>query len=255
MGKKKKKKVVTPTSFKQAAVWSKPASYAPRYVGMIGKARVYGGDKYARDDKLWTAVIDANNMIPPESPIAKWHNVPTGLVDAGHMLRPAFLGLNWDDGGTPQLDRAWWVMCVEWVSWLEGNVLVCCHGGMGRTGTMLAALFGVYFTKGKSDKDELDGGSIVEWVREHYLETAIETETQIDYLDLDLGLPVGVDDVGSFELLHRAAAPVNTTLAGWSAVDEPCFECGAEVGKAHDPACTSFYWEAKMGDIEDAGSK
>lgn len=269
-------------TFKQAGaatagrVWNTCTVSSPRFVGVIGQARIYGGGWMAADDKLWHCIIDAASSVPPRHPVLKAVNVPESLAKH-ESLENSFLAIDWPDGGIPQLSIEWWRECVQWLMTIEGNVLVCCHGGIGRTGTMLAALFGVYHLEvlGKSEK-EAGMQSIIDWVRAEYHMDAIETAAQIDYLEHDLGLPVDALDEGS---IYAYTSPAYDD-DGWSQFDDTkpygttadvddvphgkeeidkmfehtgtfCYYCLAEVGQPHKSDCEVLVWEETVGERKE----
>ena len=97
--------------------------------------------------------------------------------------------IDWRDFGVPDLSRAFWEsmvvalkrICQERGGYLD--VFVCCMGGHGRTGTalsILAALFGVV----------PDDMCPVQYVRDHYCNNAVETDSQLKYVESMTGRKV-----------------------------------------------------------------
>lgn len=92
--------------------------------------------------------------------------------------------IEWRDYGTPLIDADFWIALVE--DLLEASadkeidVLVMCQGGHGRTGTalaILAVLLGHVPV----------GACPVEWVRENYCDEAVESNSQLNYIEAITG--------------------------------------------------------------------
>ena len=94
------------------------------------------------------------------------------------------LSIDWADGTAHTLDVTWWETLVEAIKVLpvESSVAVCCVGGTGRTGTVLAILAGLTHQLGPDDTDP------VQWMRAHYYDDAVETEEQMWYVEDITGL-------------------------------------------------------------------
>ncbi len=115
---------------------------------------------------------------------------------------PAIVGLAWPDRGVPNLGRSWWKSLAGEIKALDGKVGVCCMGGHGRTGTMLAIL--VPMLGGVKGKKKCP----VTWVRKNYCKEAVESDAQLDYVEYITGRPVTVkasDDVKSYVPLPYVA--------------------------------------------------
>lgn len=85
--------------------------------------------------------------------------------------------VNWPDFGVPgQLDRNWWDAFVQDLKEIDGNVVMFCQGGHGRTGTA-ACILGVLAGQVPVGEDP------VQWVRENYCQSAVETWEQIFYIE------------------------------------------------------------------------
>jgi len=71
------------------------------------------------------------------------------------------------------------------------NVLICCTGGHGRTGTILACILGQL----RPELVQLNSSiNIVDYIRMKYCEHAIENSTQEDFVLDFFGLPIPVRD-------------------------------------------------------------
>ncbi len=110
---------------------------------------------------------------------------------------PAIVGLSWPDRGVPNLGRSWWKSLAGEIKALNGKVGVCCTGGHGRTGTMLAIL--IPLLGGVKGKKKCP----VAWVRENYCKEAVESDAQLDYVEYITGRVVKVD--ASDDIKHDLA--------------------------------------------------
>jgi hypothetical protein len=90
-----------------------------------------------------------------------------------HVVAPPILRLHWTDMGVPPVQYAFWGELLELLP--EGVTKVCCHGGHGRTGTALAALYLVATPTATAD-------DAIELVRTDHCSRAIETAGQEEYL-------------------------------------------------------------------------
>lgn len=90
-----------------------------------------------------------------------------------HVVSPPILRLHWTDMGVPPVQHAFWEELLELLP--EGVTKICCHGGHGRTGTALAALYLVATPTATADE-------AIELVRKDHCSRAIETAGQEEYL-------------------------------------------------------------------------
>ena len=93
-----------------------------------------------------------------------------------------------EDFGAPELPAVFWHDL--WADLVEhpGHVLICCGGGHGRTGMVLAILACV---AGVVPEEE----DPVEWVRKRYCINAVETLEQINYISSVTGRKVNAKPV------------------------------------------------------------
>ena len=102
----------------------------------------------------------------------KFMLVPKAKIKADEMV------LDWSDGSAPRLQPIFW---PAFVSEVKANgyqdIVVCCFAGHGRTGTALACL-------ALAMNLATDPDSAVDFVRKHHCNRAIETFSQIDYIEI-----------------------------------------------------------------------
>jgi hypothetical protein len=86
----------------------------------------------------------------------------------------------WDDGAAPwNLRQAFWKELARWLVEQNRDVIVCCMGGHGRTGTALAIL--THFIRPEISRNFR---CVVSWLRKIYCDQAVETYEQIQYIEL-----------------------------------------------------------------------
>jgi hypothetical protein len=128
-----------------------------------------------------------------------------------HMKGPGeVIQFHWTDGGAPPVKAEFWRALIETVG--TGHLVFACVGGHGRTGTSLAALL---ITHGWSVRES------IAFLRDVYCEEAVETSTQILYLN---SLPIGKE---------RTAIPVDPKWT-WTPEQEANAKIyGAKEGASH----------------------
>ncbi len=128
--------------------------------------------------------------------------LPGALFD---WAPPACVGITWPDRGIPALGAAWWRELAKALPAVKGDIGVCCMGGHGRTGVMLAILAALL---GKVKK----GDCPVEWVRAHYCNSTVESEAQADYVERITGRKVFAEPSDALR-----PTPMATVWAGGAA--------------------------------------
>jgi len=141
----------------------------------------------------------------------------SGNVDAEAMFPAALMHgpandvavieIAWDDGGVPiGLSKDWWQLMADTLMTIDGDVAVCCVGGHGRTGTFLAIVMAL------TGKVPL-GGDPVKAMRDAYCDTAVETQSQVNYIERITGMLVS--EAPSDHHRHKAAVKV-VGGTGWT---------------------------------------
>lgn len=115
--------------------------------------------------------------------------------------------ISWPDGGIPKVSGSFWYNLAEYLVQRDRPVIIACMGGHGRTGTALALLGGIYNLHGEAD--------LGEWVRAHHCRHAIETYSQLDYIEDTLGISSIIEPSWS----------KNAWTASKQYHTEPCKEC------------------------------
>jgi hypothetical protein len=142
-------------------------------VDKIGSVTVFAGG-WSRDLVIppHTLVIDLTGREAPAAFSSVKDVSVSGWADYDIISLPV------KDFGTPHVDAGWWSnfasQVIQHCLTAGQNVLVCCDGGHGRTGTILAIL--LWHWKGQPDID------MVSWVRRNYCEFAVETPAQEKYV-------------------------------------------------------------------------
>ncbi len=142
--------------------------------GLVFKGGGLHRELVLRDELVITAVSDPS--------VVKVSGISAaGLED---YMNPS-ISLEWDDGLGFQLKKDFWYALLAKIRGQKRDVLCMCFGGHGRTGTMLsifAALTGA--TKGDP----------VQFVRDHYCKEAVETATQIRYIEEVTGRKIEAEE-------------------------------------------------------------
>jgi hypothetical protein len=102
------------------------------------------------------------------------------------IKQPEIIQVGWADFYIPSLSKAWWMnLNNHLLKHPKGTLYVHCYGGHGRTGTALAILAAL------NDFHHMDKArDPVAWVRKHYCKEAVESGTQIEYIEEITGATV-----------------------------------------------------------------
>jgi len=119
--------------------------------------------------------------------------IETDIVKLYNFKAPQLLRKNnpvvrisWPDYDIPELDRQFWLDLIEvinrkWTTHEITGVTACCVGGHGRTGTTLAILAGL---------TDVCRSDPVLFIRKHYCKRAVESKSQIKYIEEMTGIKV-----------------------------------------------------------------
>src|SRR3990172_128587 len=101
------------------------------------------------------------------------------MMLASHIPKRLRVGVDWPDMGIPLLDKEFWLALLSDLEQLAANVknkplnvVACCQGGHGRTGSALSVIAGLYKL----------ADNPVEFVRKKYCDKAVETTGQVNYV-------------------------------------------------------------------------
>ena len=149
----------------------------------LGKASIHAGSIASRvtTNSQWGLVINLTGD-SYMSPMVAGYNGAESIAARFLDVSPQYAGypelvIDWSDGEVPDITEKEWQALVEDLKDFDGNVLIHCMGGHGRTGTLLTILGHL-------------GGVIttdpVKWVREQYCKKTVETTAQIEYLKTEI---------------------------------------------------------------------
>lgn len=139
-----------------------------------------GGYSYQADPTCVDIVLDLSGMVKRQ-----YWTLPARWTCS--ELFPEIVDLYIPDGETPSVDRRFWEQLWTDLARDTSNnggsldVLVMCLAGHGRTGTVLACLG---LASGVIDP----AADPVQWIRDHYCQSAVETDEQLDYIELTFGV-------------------------------------------------------------------
>lgn len=164
-----------------------PCHVEGKYLFSIGKARIHAGGLHARTvlGKTWGLVINLTGHSHAGPEITQLNGA--GSICPGFVnFIPVSTGypelvIDWPDGQVPSLRRKNWCKLVADLEAFDGDVLIHCHGGHGRTGTLLAILGHL--------GGPLHGKDSVKWLRSAYCAKVVETQAQITYLAKNMNIP------------------------------------------------------------------
>lgn len=144
----------------------------------IGKAKIWAGSKYQAESEYgWALAVPllGHTFSTATAPVMFNSVVGDLLPKSLAAFKPVpVMSIDWPDGAIPPLKAAWWEEFFQALHKVEGDVVIYCQGGHGRTGTalsILAAKIGL-----------LKKGCPVLWVRKNYCAKAVETTAQINYI-------------------------------------------------------------------------
>lgn len=208
----------------------KETSFTKNYHTHDGKALVFEADGrqffaagYGDADPAdYAMVLDLANLIGPHRRFwtrdaiippsgKKWlalnseiavgkDNVAQGTSYVMPVMPQNVVHFNWPDGGIIRGAHTFWEKLFAQMP--KGKILVCCFGGHGRTGTALACLLMI---TGLADSSY----EAILTVRAQHCEHAVETTTQVEYLDAlayDWGLGQHGKDANKVPMGGSAAA-------------------------------------------------
>ena len=164
----------------------------PKKVMEIGGVSVYGSAAFLvfRIPNISLRIdlsgLDLGNTQLVGGNTAAYAQLPKGLF----TQKVPSLSIDWQDGTAHTLDVTWWETLISAIEALPdgSSVAVCCVGGTGRTGTVLAILAGLTGQLGFNEDAQAMETDPVQWLRDHYYDDAVESEEQMWYVEDITGL-------------------------------------------------------------------
>ena len=123
-----------------------------------------------RDYRRFKLIIDCADVVDEYG----GHRFPKGYENLSEfcLTMPPVIKLGWRDYAAPALRFQFWEKLYE--SLPDGDILLCCVGGHGRSGTALAAILIIAWN--------ITAAKAIQTVRAHHCDSAIETAGQREYL-------------------------------------------------------------------------
>lgn len=164
----------------------------------VGKCRVFAGSKVQAMLSLeWDLMVSClgNQAVDrPDNPISGNAGAKELLGEDLMVVQPPpWFGIDWPDRSAPTLARSWWIKFTEALENIDGDVVFFCVGGHGRTGTALSCIVGLseYVRPAKKTKNGKSPAPIkkstdfdpVLFVRSQYCDEAVESGSQMDYIE------------------------------------------------------------------------
>lgn len=136
--------------------------------------RLYGGG-CTRGLQIYknSIMIDLGNVID-FTPV-EFHGLEPTQSLKNSVNDYSLIRIEWADGSVPSLPMLFWDELAEMLIEQNRPVVCCCVGGHGRTGTALAILAHKFGITGERCP--------VQWVRLNYCDEAVESLSQIEYIE------------------------------------------------------------------------
>jgi hypothetical protein len=156
---------------------------------------------YKSPVKIWAGGKSPNTPIPIGSTVLDLVGGLRSPISGLDALESRIVRIDWPDMGIPAIDREGWQRIAKALVNLRKPIMVACLAGHGRTGTCLTIL-GCLLGQIPRKMDP------VLWVRDHYCANAVESKSQIDYIE---------------EMTQRstAAKPSHATSYSWTGGGKP----------------------------------
>ncbi len=176
-----------------------PCHIGPCYITTIGNVDFYAGSALEvkdNDDGYFDLIISLGHKLTQHSKTIEVMETNSELVES-IMPEELFdvpatprICMKWEDHSVPLMDRKWWVDFFEAFSRVKVSMKVGVHcvGGHGRTGTFMAIL-GNYAGELQKGEDP------VQWIRDVYCHKAVESKSQLDYVEKITGRKTECDIV------------------------------------------------------------
>lgn len=165
--------------------WNSHCHTSPSKVYKLGDSQIWAGRWIdMQQDLNWDLRIRLNDAWALRAGAGdRIINANQGAKDllgsaAEDIVYPPTIDIDWEDYGTPPLDREWWQNLTNQIKSLKGphNVAVYCQGGHGRTGTALSIMASLDGTLVPKNID------CVEFVRKSYCQEVVESWAQMNYI-------------------------------------------------------------------------
>jgi hypothetical protein len=159
--------------------------------------------------KVFAGGFTPRTPIPIGATVLDLHGGLHSPITGHPMLESQVIKINWPDMSIPAIDRDGWLRVARVLSNLRRPLFVGCGAGHGRTGTALV-IIGCLLGQIPKKADP------VVWIRDHYCENAVETTSQIKYIE-------------AITLRSSAAKPSHgsgnwSSQTSWERRDEPKWE-------------------------------
>ena len=145
----------------------------------LGKARIHAGGVRAKTVKNWGLVINLSGFTSGAPDVACYNGAEQICREFNQYIPPTKgypeVAVDWPDGGIPWIKRKDWRRLISDLKQFDGDVLIHCMGGHGRTGTLLTILGSIGEVIDKAHDPVL-------WLRKTYCDKIVESYKQIDYL-------------------------------------------------------------------------
>lgn len=143
----------------------------PKKILELGNCNIYCSSSYSSN----LSTLRPDVIID----LSGWFQAPVKVIGPGFenlqaVACASHVRINWPDYSTPAIGARSFAALFNDLKAIEGDVLIACTGGHGRTGTLAAILIGLSGIAG--------GRNPIKYLREIYCERAVENDSQIDFV-------------------------------------------------------------------------
>lgn len=148
----------------------------------LGEFSIFGGGEFKGCyPPMNGIVVDCGDVFTIDS-IKSTMKLPKTLMDSAKRTHD-IIQIDWTDGKSLDLEYEFWKNLTDFLLEQNRDVLVCCMGGHGRTGTTLSILADMFGFVDTNDDP-------VRFVRNNYCYKAVETQSQAEYIEYITGKEV-----------------------------------------------------------------
>lgn len=170
-------------------------STKPAFVTSRGVS-VYGASRYDAKGLMFDYWIELTGSASPTIEVIGDFPLRSELLTCSGT--PPTLVIDWDDGDAAPVTSNFWDILAKAINRLKKNstVMVSCMGGHGRTGTALAILA----SKLQACPPKM---SPIEFIRENYCKSAVESLEQVEYIEEILGMELKDEPARRFKTIYH----------------------------------------------------
>jgi len=154
------------------------------FINQFNSCKIYGGGFITGcTPPLHGVVLDLADCFLAKNIIADTSlSLPEKLLSSARLPYDV-INVAWKDGADLPVGDSFWIDLSMYFLSLDKDVLICCYGGYGRTGTALCILYHYMKQFAYTIEHDYDYSNVVELIRDIYSENAVETIKQLRYIE------------------------------------------------------------------------